>query len=225
MLPLNMNGNKLTLSKALKTTGYTLLFGLLMVAFSCEEYSAMNMKLTQIDSIADVAPRTALAMLDSIELDNSGASEAERNYAALIRIKANDKAYVTHKSDTDIVKVVDYFENERNEKLMPAAYYYAGRVYSDMNDAPRALDYFLKAEKATKENGCDNKLLSRILSQSGYILYYRGFYKVALEKFLQAQFLYEMDADTVNLVYNMRETGRVYWNLEHSHFQERSHRL
>lgn len=145
MLPLNMNGNKLTLSKALKTTGYTLLFGLLMVAFSCEEYSAMNMKLTQIDSIADVAPRTALAMLDSIELDNSGASEAERNYAALIRIKANDKAYVTHKSDTDIVKVVDYFENERNEKLMPAAYYYAGHVYSDMNDAPRALDYFLKA--------------------------------------------------------------------------------
>lgn len=76
MLPLNMNGNKLILSKALKITGYILLFGFLMVAFSCEEYSAMNMKLTQIDSIADVAPRTALAMLDSIELDNSGASEA-----------------------------------------------------------------------------------------------------------------------------------------------------
>lgn len=198
----------------MKITGRLLLFGFLMAVFSCEEKSAIKTKLIHIDSIADVAPQTALAMLDSIEPDNGDASEAEKNYASLIRIKANDKAYITHKSDTDIVKVVDYFENKGYKKIMPAAYYYAGRVYSDMNDAPRALDYFLKAENAAKENGCNSRLLSRIFSQSGHILYYRGFYKVALGKFMQAQSLYERDADTVNLVYNLRETGRVYWNLE-----------
>lgn len=198
----------------MKTIAHLLLLVLLAAAYSCGGDSAMRARLTLVDSIADVDPQAALTMLDSLKAGCGDASETERNHAALIRIKANDKAYVTHKSDTDIVRVVSYLENKGNEKLLPVAYYYAGRVYSDMNDAPRALDYFHKAEKAAKESGSNSKLLSRILSQSGYILYYSGFYKVALAKFMQAHRLYEMDADTVNLVYNMRETGRVYWNLE-----------
>ena len=35
--------------------------------------------------------------------------------------------------------------------LLPEAYYYAGRVYADLGNAPQALDYYQKTQKQTTE--------------------------------------------------------------------------
>ena len=69
------------------------------------------------------------------------------------RCSAADKAYMRHTSDTLIRQVVAYYEDGADPWLLPEAYYYAGRVYSDLGDAPQALDYFERAAEALPPKG------------------------------------------------------------------------
>lgn len=182
--------------------------------FSCsgDRYPA---SLIAADSIADSNPKKAVAILDSIKPQIKDAGEAVRNYYALLRIKADDKAYITHTTDTTILCLVDYYEKEGDKRLLPVAYYYAGRIYRDLQDAPQALDYFRKAEKAVKERGPeDKKLLGYIYGQIGTVLDYQGFYKEALKAFQQENYIFTSLADTTCLIYNLRDIGGIYWNLE-----------
>ena len=57
-------------------------------------------------------------------------------------IKAADKAYIAHASDTGILRVVDYYRAHPDSTLYAESLYYAGRVYSDLGDSPTALKYF-----------------------------------------------------------------------------------
>ena len=112
-------------------------------------------------------------MLDSMKPQMSEVGEAVKNYYLLLRIKAADKAYITHTSDTAILRLVDYYENDGDKTLLPITYYYAGRVYRDLQDAPQALDFFRKAEDAIKDCGSeDTKFLAYIYGQIGYCLLY-----------------------------------------------------
>ena len=87
-------------------------------------------------------------------------------YYRLLCIKANDKAYILHTSDSLILPVLHYYIEKDDERHLPEAYYYAGRVYRDLGDAPQALEYFEKAAEALPEDG-GYKLKSKIYSQMG----------------------------------------------------------
>ena len=87
--------------------------------------------------------------LDSIDKDRL--PESDSHFLDLLRIKARDKAYVTHTSDSIILSVVDYYADHKDSGLYPEALYYAGRVYSDMGDFPTALEYFHAALDETPE--------------------------------------------------------------------------
>ena len=58
------------------------------------------------------------------------------------------------------------------------AYYYQGRVYRDINDAPRALKAFQQAEKIRTS---DWDLLTKVYSQMGYLFSYQGLYDEAIQ--------------------------------------------
>ena len=47
----------------------------------------------------------------------------------LLTIKANDKAYITHTSDSLILSLVDYYEHDGDPAYLGEAYYYAGSTY------------------------------------------------------------------------------------------------
>ena len=53
----------------------------------------------------------------------------------LLTIKANDKAYITHTSDSLILSLVDYYEHGGDPVYLGEAYYYAGSTYRDLGDA------------------------------------------------------------------------------------------
>ena len=64
-------------------------------------------RLTEIASIVSDRPHDALQLLDSI--NPAGLPEPDRHYFDLLSIKARDKAYIDHTSDSLILDVIDYY--------------------------------------------------------------------------------------------------------------------
>ena len=122
----------------------TLILSILLLS-ACGESGRMQFEqLQQIDSIAEVNADSAVAMIKTINRDTLSSND-NKYYYDLLKIRTNDKAYIAHTSDSAILSVINYFENHDFNNLLPVAYYYGGRVYSDLGDAPQAIEYFLKA--------------------------------------------------------------------------------
>ena len=180
---------------------YLILAICVLISAGCDvERSSHSKALSAIDSVADVSPRRALAMLDSIGPKINAADKADRNYYDLLRIKTEDKLYVAHTTDTLMLRLLDYYENEGDKRLLPMAYYYAGRVYYDMNDDMRALLYFQKTVEMA--DTIDN-LRSKAYSQIGYIFLYQGIYDKGINAFNEAYKLDLKSGDLKGQVFNL----------------------
>lgn len=81
-------------------------------------------------------------------------------YYRLLCVKAADKAYIKHTSPKEINEILNHYEKGGDSRLLPAAYFYAGSVYRDLNDAPQAVEYFQKALEYVPEK--DLRMKSRI---------------------------------------------------------------
>lgn len=119
-------------------TKYALLVFVLLL-LGCSE-NKHDSRLIDIASTISDSPQEALTRLDSI--DYGKLSEADRHYYDLLSIKATDKAYITHKSDSLTLDVIDYYSRNSEDGLYPEALYYGGRVYSDLGNYPTALEFF-----------------------------------------------------------------------------------
>ena len=186
----------------------TIIVGLLA---SCRADRRFERLLRQADSLLSVCPDSIRAVLydwaDSIDRQ----PEDIRMYYNLLRIKADDKTYVTHTSDSLILKVVHYYKKSRDKRLLPEALYYAGRTYSDLKDAPRALEYYQRAiDVMQREKLTDYNLLSRIYSQMGTLFFYQELYDEipsVLRKAYQCDLILK---DSANLVFDLRDIGRAF---------------
>ena len=127
--------------------------------------------LERADSISASDPRRAIVMLDSLQPSMRQADSATWFYYQLLRIKAQDRAYLPHTSDQEILQIIGYYERHPEGDLLAWAYCYGGRVYRDLNDTPQALVFFQKS-LAELEDGRNPNLRQRVLSQLGYLFYY-----------------------------------------------------
>ncbi len=165
-------------------------------------------RLAHVAGIVSDEPEKAMAMLDSIGQD--GLSEGDRHFYDLLSVKARDKAYVRHTSDSLILDVIEYYSSHRSDGLYPEALYYGGRVYSDLGDLPSALRYFQDALDALPENSGDYDLRSRILSQTGRLLNKLRLYDDAIPYIEGSLEISRNVNDTLSEVYDMQLLGRVY---------------
>lgn len=168
--------------------------------------------LTTADSLASANPDSAQALLASLAEGMKQEPQDVQMYYRLLCIKAKDKAYITHTSDSAILSVVEYYEREGDKKHLPEAYYYAGRVYRDLGDAPQALDYFEKALDAMQENE-NLKVKTKVYAQMGTLFSYQNLYVEAIDMFkhsLQSNLILK---DTVGMIYNFRDMASNYQNL------------
>ena len=150
---------------------------------SCQQNDIQIKQLTNIDSVADNDAERALNMLDSIGPYMKNATKASRNYYELLKIKAQDKAYIPHTSDSTITRLVEYYESKGDKRLLLMAYYYAGRIYMDINNVPEALKYL---QKVTGTGDHNNQLTYKAYSQIGYIFLYQELYDKGIEAFKKA---------------------------------------
>lgn len=150
---------------------------------ACQQNDIRIKQLTNIDSVADNDAELALNMLDSIGPYMKNATEASVNYYELLKIKAQDKAYIPHTSDSTITRLVEYYESKGDKRLLLMAYYYAGRIYMDINNVPEALKYL---QKVTGTGDHNNQLTYKAYSQIGYIFLYQELYDKGIEAFEKA---------------------------------------
>lgn len=167
-------------------------------------------RLTAVDAAIDLSP---LAAIDSLAaIDRAALGEADRNYYDFLSVKAADKAYVVHTTDTVILRVIDYAAGHRGQGYYPEALYYGGRVYSDMGDYPTALTYLHKALDELPDDDANRKLRGNIISQTGRLLINLRLYDQAvtyLDKVIEME---RQDNDTANLVLDLQLLGHLYIN-------------
>lgn len=164
------------------------------------------------DSLIHNNPDSAVILLEELKRSMAFEPQATQMYYQLLTIKAKDKAYITHTSDSLIKTVVKYYEERKDRERLPETYYYAGRVYRDLGDAPQALEYLQKAIESTKD--CtDYRLISRIYSQTGTLYLYQDTYDQALEVFRKAYQYCLSDKDSIGMVYSLRDIGRTFTTL------------
>lgn len=169
--------------------------------------------LTTADSLASANPDSAQALLASLAEGMKQEPQDVQMYYRLLCIKAKDKAYITHTSDSAILPVVEYYEREGDKKHLPEAYYYAGRVYRDLEDAPQALDYFEKALDAMQENE-NLKVKSKVYAQMGTLFSYQNLYEEALNMFKHSLQCDISLKDSIGMVFNYRDMADAYRSLK-----------
>lgn len=128
--------------------------------------------LDSIKRVGDSNPDTALLMLDSLAAGVRGESEYVRNKYELLKIRLCDKAYRTATSDVAIRNLMGYFGDKGSSLEKQEVYYYAGSVYRDLSDTPRALEYFLKSLDYTQSGMVyDTVMLRNTYSNLQYLYY------------------------------------------------------
>lgn len=94
----------------MKTTlGLTLL--LFATLFSCmRQEKPLPAELSRAESVMWEHPDSALLCLSSLDSSIMNEPENIRMYHALLKIKAKDKLYIPHESDSLIKSIVQYYE-------------------------------------------------------------------------------------------------------------------
>lgn len=185
----------------------------LLFLSGCENPGRMSAAFESIDALCDTDPQTAILMLDSIS--DSDFSEAERHRFDLLTIKARDKAYMTHTSDSLILDVIDYYSRHKSSPVYPEALYYGGRVYSDLGDFPTALSFFQSALEVIPDDLKYLRLKSVLLSQTGRLLMELRLYSDAVGYFKSSiEIEKQLKESVVDQTYNNILIAENYIALE-----------
>ena len=157
------------------------------VIAGCADNSRLRDDIDRAGRLADTRPDSAIALLDSLSSAINQADKATRMRYDLMLIKSRDKAYIEHRNDSMIAPVVEYFTDHTDPDLTPLALYYAGRIYSDLGDAPRALDYFQKAVNAIGDDTIKHYGLYKIChSQIAELFMHQHLFNYALNSAIKA---------------------------------------
>ena len=193
-------------------TGMTLLFFLLLFLFAACRPARYPQVLQEADSLASACPDSAVALLHGLRAEMAEERRAVQMYYRLLCIKAQDKAYIPHTSDSAVLSVLHYYEDRKDRRHLPEAYYYAGRVCRDLGDAPQALDYFGKALDVMPQDGM-LPLRGKVLSQMGTLFYRQSMYPEALEMHQKSLACDLMLGDSMGMAFSLRDMGDTYIGL------------
>ena len=150
------------------------------ILFSCGKNSTLN-DLERIKKVGDDNPVTALSMLDSLEVGIRKENGYIKHKYDLLRIRLNDKADNMPNSDIMIKCLIDYFEAEGSIQDKQEVFYYAGSIYRDLQDTPRALENFFKSLDYANCGECDSVMLRNTYSNLHFLQYRVQNYEEALK--------------------------------------------
>lgn len=162
-------------------TGCILIVFLLSLA-ACTRQRGYEESLAKADSLMNMAPDSSLFILDSLEQSAQDFSKSNLRRWQLLRLMAQNKCDTVFRSDSLQLILTDYFDNHGTPNERMTAYYLLGRAYSDMGEAPHALQCFLDAVACadTTSLECDFKTLFRVYGQITMVYRSQGMYNEEL---------------------------------------------
>lgn len=180
---------------------------LLIVVCACNNSSKTDHRLFLADSLANENRiDSTMSILQNIEY--SELNEWNKHYYNLLIIKSRDKAYIPHKSDSLLMDIIRYFEKSGSTTELTAAYFYGGRVYSDLGNTPMALDFFRKAYN--RLDNSPSELKGKITTQMGQIHLELFQFNEAKPKFREAISHNTAIHDSSALTYNYCQLGETF---------------
>lgn len=173
---------------------------------SCSNCQSAHPELQKAKKMMEVAPDSALIILDNIKFPEK---LSKKEYAAycLLLTQALDKNYYTHESDSLIKIATTYYEDHNDIEQLAASYYIMGRVYSDMQKNLQAQQYYLKALELA-ENTKSADLLVKINNSLGSLYFFQDIFDMALPLYKKA--LLPGIKDSTNTSLFLRNIARVY---------------
>lgn len=193
------------------TNRVVVLFISIFILLGCSG-EKQDYRLSHIADIVSESLADALRRLDSI--DRHSLSASDRYFYDFLTIKAKDKAYIKHTSDSTFLRVFDYYSNKKTDSLYPEVLYYGGRVYSDLGDYPTALNYFHLSLDCLPPDTDNRTLRNRVLSQTGRLLTSLRLYEEAIPYIESSLEIDRQLKDTTNIIYDLQLLGGTYLRAE-----------
>ena len=161
---------------------------------ACGEHNEECRGLMLADSLAMVDPQRASALLDSLDGELAGASEALRMRYRLVRIKTDDERGIIPRGDSAIVPLLEYYgTHDVPAPLRAEAYYYGGRIYASLGDTPQSVSWFRKAADQFDSDSCP-RLQWMIHNQCGSLYTQQRLYNEAVKEYrIAASFSRRLD--------------------------------
>ena len=131
-----------------------------------------------MEKIIEEQPDSALSILNKVENINQLSEKDHATYCLLLT-QAQDLNYITHTSDSLIKIAATYFEKSNDKHKASLSYYYMGRVNTDLHDALKAQEFYLKALEIGEKTK-DYHLLAKICNNLGTLYNYQDIYDLAL---------------------------------------------
>lgn len=185
---------------------------LVVLCVSCGRHEYPS-ALVEADSLCYSNPKLALEKLAQIRKDLDTTNTADWMYFRLVKLKAQDKAYIPHSDLTNLNQMISYYEGEGDKKMLPEIYYLAGSTYFDLHDSPQALDYYHKVlDNITAD---DNLRLWGIThAQIGYVMLYQGNYAAAIDHYKISYRVDSLRNDVEGMIFDLRDLGYSYSSTE-----------
>ena len=165
--------------------------------------------LEKIDQLAEVDANHAMLLIDSINAEMAHASEPVQMYYKLLTVKVQEKQKIRHSSSAMMRSVLDYYEQQGDQSLLPEAYYYMGCTYRDLRVYSLALENFQKSLDFALEAG-DRATLSAIYREMAALLTKQELYDNALFTYRQAFQCDSLLHNVSGMVYTLRDIGLIY---------------
>lgn len=195
---------------AFKMKKHTTILFLIGFLFSCSiKKSPYPKTMIQAEECIVAHPDSALFYLSTLEKDIKNEPEETQMYYNLLTIKAKDKSYIIHTSDSLIKVITKFYENYGDSDKLMEAYYYLGSIYRDMKDAPRALKAFQEAINTGKDSK-QYDILAQIHGQMGTLFAWQDLYNESLEATKKSLFYYRKSNNAAKISIVTRNIARIY---------------
>ena len=187
------------------------LFALALCLWGCGKSAQASYPPTLVEAarLSEYEAERALPLLEALADSLDRLDEEGRVYYDLLRVRVNDKLNIRATSDSLIRRVTAFYERYGDPDKLTLAYYYRGRVCSDLNDALQAVEYYRKAIEASKGTK-QYLLLSKIYSQLGEALEYQNIYEEAIPYYRKAYDYTLLSKDSVTLSLPIRDIAAIY---------------
>lgn len=191
---------------------FNIVICLLFLLFASCSKSAFHAELVDIDSLSNDSPKVALAKLEVLYRNLDTTNTSFFMHYKLLKLKAQDKAYIPHGDLNNVKGLVRYYEAKDDNYFLAMAYYLAGTTYDEHHDSPVALDYYHKAlDVLDKEDNL--RLRCLVNAQIGYILYFQDNYEQAKKHFRESYRIDSLRHDVKGMVYDLRDIGLMNLDL------------
>ena len=185
-----------------------------VVMSSCHRNRLAQDVLSRADSLMEEHADSAMSLLRHDSVTFLRTTQQLRMAYILSKTEAEDKLYITHRSDSAMQLAVKYFDRHGTALQRTRAWYLLGRIYCDMllyGNALTAFDAALAVQPDDDSTVCRYK--ARASSWAGSVYEEKNLHKDAL-RYNKMAYDYARKADVPTvLVYSLRDIGRSYWAI------------